>query len=316
MLEHLETRTLLTASLANSVLTVLGTGSSDDIHISNTSANVFVKVGSEATQSFDITKVKQIVVNAGGGNDHVIVGLTNTTLTTKINGNSGNDTLQGGPGKDTLSGGDGNDSLVGNAGDDLLDGGAGTDQLEGLSGNDTLTGGEGNDAVHGGSGNDDVRGDNGNDVVIGGSGDDTLRGGDGADTLNGSTGNDIALTDSADTVKNVGTVDLANSFVPMELAEAGLTVTVDVSTNNPRATLTFSKVPDGAKFDVRWTRRKGANFMIAADIERNTENIGAKTSSKSVSFNFGRQPPGTYNVEVWSASGKSKLVQAFTTTQF
>lgn len=54
--------------------------------------------------------------------------------------------IEGTSGDDTLNGSDGNETLVGGAGNDSLDGGAGNDWLYGDPGNDVLTGGKGQDS--------------------------------------------------------------------------------------------------------------------------------------------------------------------------
>jgi len=185
----------------------------------------------------------------------------------------------------------------------------------GSAGNDTLVGSQGNDCLHGGSGNDDLTAGSGSDTLIGGSGDDVLRGGVGRDTLNGSFGSDHGITEDEDRLLNIDSSDPANTFVPMELNELGLTIAVDVSTNQPLATLTFANVPTGAKFDVHWQRRKGNAFLIVADVERNSNNWPMTSQKKEpVKISFGKQPVGTYTVEVWSGTGQSKQTASFTTT--
>lgn len=94
-------------------------------------------------------------VNAGGGNDQVVVG-TNISIPVTMRGGAGRDFLTGGAGPDKLIGGEGNDRLVGGRGDDFL------------------LGGEGNDVLIGGPGNDVMRGGFGEDTLIAGSGDDSL----------------------------------------------------------------------------------------------------------------------------------------------
>ncbi len=83
-------------------------------------------------------------VNAGGGNDSVVIAAKVPVPVT----------LRGGPGNDKLVGGAGNDKLVGGAGRDILVGRAGADSLYGGPGNDRLYGGPGNDTMRGGPGHD------------------------------------------------------------------------------------------------------------------------------------------------------------------
>lgn len=94
-------------------------------------------------------------VNAGGGDDSVVVS-REVALPVTLRGGPGNDKLIGGGGSDKLIGGAGNDVLVGRAGDDWLFGGEGDDRLVGGSGNDLLRGGPGVNVLLGGTGVNDV----------------------------------------------------------------------------------------------------------------------------------------------------------------
>jgi hypothetical protein len=184
----------------------------------------------------------------------------------------------------------------------------------GDDGNDTLEATAASDFVHGGAGNDSLVGNAGNDTLVGGSGRDTLRGGRGTDILNGAGGNDLALTEGTDELQNCESVDPANSFVPMEVDQLGLTIAVDVSTTHPIVTLTFASVPSDAKFDVQWTRHIANRFLIVADVRRNTENLSPRLVRKTAAFDLRKRAPGDYTVEVWSKTAKTKQTQAFTTT--
>jgi Ca2+-binding RTX toxin-like protein len=94
-------------------------------------------------------------VNAGGGNDRVVIA-REVPVPSTLRGGAGNDELIGGGGSDSLLGNAGNDRLVGRAGGDSVMGGEGDDRLVGGSGNDLLRGGPGNDELIGGSGANDV----------------------------------------------------------------------------------------------------------------------------------------------------------------
>jgi VCBS repeat-containing protein len=96
----------------------------------------------------------------------------NNTVGDRLEGSSGNDSLDGGNGDDVIYGAAGRDTVMGNNHDDLLFGG---------SGNDTVLGGNDADILYGGSGNDTLDGENGNDTLIGGFGSDSLIGGGGVD---------------------------------------------------------------------------------------------------------------------------------------
>jgi hypothetical protein len=97
-------------------------------------------------------------VNAGSGDDSIVVS-NEVTVPVTLRGGPGADTLVGGGGPDKLLGGDGNDHLVGRGGDDVLYGGDGNDSLYGGSGEDTLRGGPGTDLLGGGSGVNSIRQD-------------------------------------------------------------------------------------------------------------------------------------------------------------
>jgi hypothetical protein len=184
----------------------------------------------------------------------------------------------------------------------------------GSNGNDTLEGSSGNDFLHGGAGNDRLLANAGSDTLVGGGGDDVLIGGAGNDTVNGSDGSDQATTEGKDKLTAVEQSDPAHSFVPMELSDVGMTITVDVATNHPTATFNFASVPNGAKFSVVWDRREGNNFIVVADIQRNTDNLPATPGKKTAKIDFGKKLPGDYTIEVFSGTGKSKQTQAVTAT--
>jgi Ca2+-binding RTX toxin-like protein len=95
-------------------------------------------------------------VNAGGGDDAVIVG-AEVPVGVTLRGGPGNDELVGGAGPDKLIGGSGNDRLIGRGGADFLYGGSGEDTLIGGPGNDVLRGGPGQDTLIGGPGNDELQ---------------------------------------------------------------------------------------------------------------------------------------------------------------
>jgi RTX calcium-binding nonapeptide repeat (4 copies) len=94
-------------------------------------------------------------VNAGGGDDHVIVA-RQVLVPVTMRGGDGSDVLTGGSGDDKLVGGSGRDRLVGGAGDDLLVGGEGNDILLGGPGHDMLRGGYGKDTLVEGPGKDAI----------------------------------------------------------------------------------------------------------------------------------------------------------------
>ncbi len=95
------------------------------------------------TQTFNLSDFKSIEVDAGAGNDTVIVGKLDIPCL-----------LLGGAGDDTLAGGSDADTLSGGAGDDVLNGNGGNDSLIGGAGNDTLSGGTGGNFLNGSAGID------------------------------------------------------------------------------------------------------------------------------------------------------------------
>ncbi len=165
MIETLESRQLLTATLTGTLITVTGTTGNDFISVRyDKTAKIYTvtenlspavdasgkKIKAIKTV-FDAGKVTALVVNAGDGDDKVsTMGSKKNpmTLSVTLNGQAGNDKLDGGGGNDVLVGGLGNDRLDGGAGDDNLDGGEGNDRLYGGAGADTLTGGAGDDYLY------------------------------------------------------------------------------------------------------------------------------------------------------------------------
>ena len=192
LLETLEGRRFLSASLntTTGLLTVTGTDNADHIVTTKNSTSKLLVTQSTFTPAtgttkatwttthaaFDASKVKSILVNAGGGND--VVDLSGTwfrplSIPTTINGGAGNDWLTGGNGADSIAGG------------------AGNDRIFGLRGNDTLHGNDGNDLLVGGLGADKLYGDAGNDRL-------DARDGSGTDTVDGGTNTAVSKTNPGD----------------------------------------------------------------------------------------------------------------------
>jgi hypothetical protein len=208
--EVLEIRQVPTAAVLQAgILTITGSDQADNIVVTKTGTNLVV---SGVRTTFAVSKVKSVVVNAGGGDD--TVDLTALTVKAKVSGGAGNDSLIGGSGNDTLMGEAGNDTLTGNAGNDSLDGGADVDQVrESANVNFALTNsrltGRGTDTLvgieaallQGGSSNNrldaskfsgavSLLGGAGNDTLIGGTNDDQLYGELGSDSIDGGAGFD------------------------------------------------------------------------------------------------------------------------------
>jgi Ca2+-binding RTX toxin-like protein len=92
-------------------------------------------------------------VNAGAGDDSVIIS-PKILVATTLRGGPGDDRLRGGGGDDKLLGGGGGDFLYGMQGRDWLLGGPDEDWLYGGTGEDRLVGGPGADFLNGGPGAD------------------------------------------------------------------------------------------------------------------------------------------------------------------
>jgi Ca2+-binding RTX toxin-like protein len=141
------------------------------------------------------------VISGGDGNDSIVAGDATHAAVYSIDAGAGNDmvvvdhtaTLAGAPanGADMIFLGDGDDTLtaLGSNGTEIVDGGAGNDLIIAGPGvtNDTLAGGDGNDTIDasghaggveslvGGAGDDVIiAGANGKDLMVGGQGSDTF----------------------------------------------------------------------------------------------------------------------------------------------
>ncbi len=117
-----------------------------------------------------ITGVKQIVGDAGSGEDKIYIRGKNShevVMGVTLSGGSGDDLLSyTGIGAARMFGNDGNDELTGGSGNDYLDGGSGNDVLYARAGVDTLLGGAGLDELSGGKGDDTLDGGSGGYAII------------------------------------------------------------------------------------------------------------------------------------------------------
>jgi Ca2+-binding RTX toxin-like protein len=225
MIERLELRRLLSAQLEGGVLRVTGTDGHDRFRIFIDSGDLIVEQDGEAT-SFKASDVDRLLVQAGGGDDQVL--LFPEIRDAQLEGGDGSDTLIGGDRDDTLDGGGGDDHLDGKGGADVLIGGSGFDSADyrfrtedltlsindkaddgadggaegdnirddverivGGSGDDRITGSGDDNSIDARGGNDTVFGLGGNDSLDGGDGDDSLDGGNGDDRARGQAGRDL-----------------------------------------------------------------------------------------------------------------------------
>jgi Ca2+-binding RTX toxin-like protein len=171
----------VTVKVDQTVLRVEGSAGSDSILLRvRPNASTILQVLADGRQvgNIDRSRFREIDVDAGAGNDVVLVdesfGLFNVPTT-----------IDGGDGADVLVGDTGPVQLLGGAGNDVLLGGDAVDQLLGGDGNDTIDGDKGADVAFGNGGNDTF-------VWDPGDGSDAFDGQDGTDTLvfNGAAGNE------------------------------------------------------------------------------------------------------------------------------
>jgi Ca2+-binding RTX toxin-like protein len=158
------------ATVANGVLTVLGTPRPDSVTVDFSATDpVGVEVDG-VRQGFGLGTVRSVSVVLGSGDDTFRVlsgGSAATDLPLTVFAGTGDDAVTGGAGVDAISGDDGNDRLLGGAGNDVLVGGRGDDFVNGQVGTDTELLGSGDDTAGWLPGE-------GSDLVFGGSGRDTL----------------------------------------------------------------------------------------------------------------------------------------------
>lgn len=252
VLDSLEPRRLLAATLAGGVLSITGTSGNDAIVITIDPANSSrLRVSDNGVVSrFLISEVGRINANLFKGHDLFTIGDT-ITIPASVNGAGGRDTILGGAGRDTLNGGEGDDLINGRAGKDLLIGGEGSDEIYGGPGKDTVsyeyittTFFDGNSRVGygvfisldglrneqeatgsdfidtsienviGSQFADRITGSGGANVLFGGGGNDSIVGNAGDDSIDGGAGNDTLKGGSGfDTLIGGPGVD---SFLPAE----------------------------------------------------------------------------------------------------
>ena len=126
-----------TVNLTAGVLTVLGSDGADAITVGQSLGVVRVFDAGRILRQVPATSVTKIVVDAGFGNDTVIVKI-GVTKPAFLFGGYGTDALYGGGGADQLYGGAEADYLFGRAGNDMLFGGTGADYLDGGLGNNVV----------------------------------------------------------------------------------------------------------------------------------------------------------------------------------
>jgi Ca2+-binding RTX toxin-like protein len=133
MIEKLESRLHLAASLTKGILTIEGTSRNDNIYTRELGSGIVVFMNNIQAR-FPASRVDRIVINGLGGHDYILNGAADVSCV--LDGGMGNDLLSGGLKDDTLIGGPGNDRLYGQSGDDVIDGGPGIDRMIGGPGDD------------------------------------------------------------------------------------------------------------------------------------------------------------------------------------
>ncbi len=176
------TYVVLNQGLSGASLVVQGSYGPNDVRIANPGGNWAVSDNGAiapgdgcAAQPGDphtaicpsVGSLNLIVATGGSGDDGIAIDPSvPASVSVRINGNAGSDTLVGGGGADVLEAGEnynhpdsGNDTLVGNGGADVLYADPGADQIDGGTGDDllvssvatcqghTFDGGPGNDTV-------------------------------------------------------------------------------------------------------------------------------------------------------------------------
>jgi Ca2+-binding RTX toxin-like protein len=186
MVEALESRQMLSASLsAKGTLVADGGSGNDTIVISRDprrTSKIRVTINGVGAK-FPSASVKRIEMYGEGGADRLTLNDSLGVISARgatLMGQAGDDTLVGGLASVTFDGGDDNDSILGSSKADVMLGGAGADTLIGGKGDDQASGGAGNDLLYGSAGSDMLYGDANNDTIYGEAGDDTI-GGDGED---------------------------------------------------------------------------------------------------------------------------------------
>ncbi|HET9448792.1 MAG TPA: calcium-binding protein, partial [Steroidobacteraceae bacterium] len=220
-----------------------GAGASENVNIfANGGRAVFFR--DVASVTMDMNDVEQVVFNALGGVDNIVVeDLSGTDLTeidinlgSAIGGTDGDGaadtvTAQGTSADDValVIGNASGVSVVGLAAQINITGAeSGNDRLiiNGFAGDDVIEASSVSDGaiqltLDGGAGDDILVGGEGNDTLLGGAGDDVLIGGPGADTLDGGDGDDVIVSDGFDIVVESFAAG-ANSEDRIDLSGRGL----------------------------------------------------------------------------------------------
>src|SRR5690349_18261779 len=91
-IEALESRRHLTITLSSGTLTLTGTGSNNRLVVDETDGAILVNFVGVESQEYSLSQVQQIVVDAVGGNDSIVVRLSSSKPVT-VKGGSGDDVI-------------------------------------------------------------------------------------------------------------------------------------------------------------------------------------------------------------------------------
>src|SRR5215207_3059089 len=106
--EPLESRRLMSVSLASGTLTVENWQATNNLSVSQSGSTLTVS-DNGAVSSYSTSGVNQIVLKGWYGDDQLSA--DGVTINTRIDGGYGNDMIIGGQGNDTIFGGPGNDVI-------------------------------------------------------------------------------------------------------------------------------------------------------------------------------------------------------------
>jgi hypothetical protein len=197
MLQPLELRQFLSATLKSGVLLVQGTAGNDSISLgvlilpddpieqpfSASAAPAAAKPGGDRGPSaglpmrllvylnddvltFDYYAVRRVRIYGAAGDDNIFHKVP--LIGAYLHGGAGNDIFQSSHPSGAA------DTIIGGPGHDFLAGGVARDILRGGLGNDSLHGGAGRDALYGGDGDDLLSGNQDADALFGQAGRDTF----------------------------------------------------------------------------------------------------------------------------------------------
>src|SRR4051794_4304252 len=101
-IESLESRRLLSSALIGGTLAVTGTNGSNPIELVVVSGKVVVHVNGVIEGGWALTKVRQVIIDALGGNDVVQVS-SSLGVPVTVHGGAGNDTIVGSDSGDAVT---------------------------------------------------------------------------------------------------------------------------------------------------------------------------------------------------------------------